>query len=242
MRATLPIAETFYSIQGEGPSAGMPAVFLRTSHCNLRCPGWGPPGSEQGCDTGAVWRHTWRDLTPDEIVTYWQEQGWTQKLEAGAHLILTGGEPLLWQRLLTPLLHDLSHLSPHVEVETNGTISPDPAFDCFVAQYNCSPKLTSAGNPAARAYQPRAMESFARNPKAVFKFVIQDPDTDILEIRERFLGPFEIQSSRVWLMPEAADRARLLERSAAVMELAKDCGFKFSSRLHLIAWDKATGV
>ena len=57
-RMTLPIAETFYSIQGEGPSAGVPAVFLRTSHCNLRCPGWGPAGAEQGCDTLAVWQQT----------------------------------------------------------------------------------------------------------------------------------------------------------------------------------------
>jgi hypothetical protein len=43
-------------------------------------------------------------------------------------------------------------------------------------------------------------------------------------------------------MPEAAGRRRLIERSAAVMELARDNGFNFSSRLHLIAWDQATGV
>lgn len=242
MRETLPIAETFYSIQGEGPSAGLPAIFLRTSYCNLRCPGWGPPGAEQGCDTGAVWRQTWRELTPAEIVGYWQEQGWLAKLDGGAHLILTGGEPLLWQRGLLPLLRLLEDRRPYVEVETNGTLIPEAAFDCFVSQYNCSPKLASAGNPISRAYRPEALEKLAVNPKAVFKFVIQEPGCDLAEIRERYLEPFAIEPSRVWLMPEAADRQRLIERSAAVMELAKERGYRFSSRLHLIAWDRATGV
>ena len=72
MRETIPVAETFYSIQGEGPSAGVPAVFLRSSHCNLRCPGWGPPGGEQGCDTSAVWRQTWRQMTAPEVIEYWR--------------------------------------------------------------------------------------------------------------------------------------------------------------------------
>lgn len=244
MRQTIPIAETFYSIQGEGPSAGVPAVFLRTSHCNLRCPGWGPSGGAQGCDTGAVWRQTWREMTPAEVIGYWRQEGWLDRLAApsGAHLVITGGEPLLWQRLLTPLLHLLGDRQPYVEVETNGTIEPLPGFDCFVTQYNCSPKLKSAGNPAQRAYRPEALRKLAADPRSFFKFVVQDAAADMSEIRERYVEPFGIEPSRVWLMPEAADRRRLIERSAEVMELAKASGYHFSSRLHLVAWDRATGV
>ena len=32
------INEIFYSLQGEGYHTGMPAVFVRFSGCNLRCP------------------------------------------------------------------------------------------------------------------------------------------------------------------------------------------------------------
>lgn len=241
-RTTLPIAETFYSIQGEGPSAGVPAVFLRTSHCNLRCPGWGPAGAEQGCDTLAVWQQTWRELTPGELLEYWREEGWQARMEQGAHLVLTGGEPLLWQHRFAGLLQEMAPLRPFVEVETNGTLVPDAAFDAWVGRYNCSPKLQSSGNLRSRAYRPAALAAFSANPRAVFKFVVQEPERDLAEIEASYLEPFSIERSRVWLMPEAANRRRLIERSAAVMELARDNGFNFSSRLHLIAWDQATGV
>jgi 6-pyruvoyltetrahydropterin 2'-reductase len=244
VRQTLPVAETFYSIQGEGPTAGVPAVFLRTSYCNLRCPGWGPAGAPQGCDTGAVWRRTWAELTPRQVIDYWSKRGWLRYLSPAfrTHLVLTGGEPLLWQRQLTALLELLKAEGPYVEVETNATLRPLADFDAFVTQYNCSPKLASAGNPLSRANRPDALSFFAGDPRAAFKFVVQEPAADLYEILEGYVERLGIAPERVWLMPEAATRERLLERSAAVMELAKRFGFRFSSRLHLIAWDQATGV
>ena len=54
------VSEMFYSIQGEGVSCGVPAVFLRLTKCNLRCLGFSyvdPQTSEHlGCDSAAVWR------------------------------------------------------------------------------------------------------------------------------------------------------------------------------------------
>ena len=34
----LAINSIFYTIQGEGPFAGSPAVFVRLAGCNLQCP------------------------------------------------------------------------------------------------------------------------------------------------------------------------------------------------------------
>jgi len=240
---TIPIAESFYSIQGEGPTAGTPAVFLRTSHCNLTCPGWGPPGSPHGCDTTAVWSRVHARLTPDEIVEWWESEGWLRRFSEGALLVLTGGEPLLWQRQLSALVERLRALfyRPYVEVETNATILPTVRFDAFVDRWNCSPKLSSAGNPREKAYVPDVLEWFVDNSRAIFKFVVQSP-SDVDEIESDFVKRFSISPMRIWLMPESTTRREFLDKAPEVAELAKAGGYRFSPRLQLLIWNQATGV
>ena len=71
------INEIFYSLQGEGYHTGTPAVFIRFSGCNLKCP---------FCDT----QHEDGILMSDEdIVTEVSRY-------PAATVILTGGEPSLW--------------------------------------------------------------------------------------------------------------------------------------------------
>lgn len=245
MLRKLAVAETFYSIQGEGPFTGVPAVFLRCSHCNLRCPQWGPPGAPQGCDTTQVWTRVWRRWLPEEITEYWQQRGWLKWLTAkgGTHLVLTGGEPLVWQSVLSLLLSYLKDLGvlPFIEVETNGTLLPEAAFDGAIGQYNCSPKLRSAGNPRHKAFVPEVLQWFSANERTIFKFVVQVPE-DLDEIERDYVVPMGITRNRIWLMPEAATRARLIEQSGWVVDGCKERGFNFSPRLHLLIWDTATGV
>lgn len=50
------VNEIFYSLQGEGTNTGRPAVFVRLSGCNLKCP---------FCDTDFS---TYEEKTDDEIV------------------------------------------------------------------------------------------------------------------------------------------------------------------------------
>ena len=95
------VNEIFYSIQGEGYYAGKPAVFIRFSGCNLKCP-W--------CDT----KHE-----SGTIYTKEQLEGEVERLTQGNESILivfTGGEPTL------QLSEDEELLPKYYRaIETNGT-------------------------------------------------------------------------------------------------------------------------
>lgn len=110
------INEIFYSLQGEGRWTGTPAVFVRMSGCNLRCP---------FCDTDFA---ASTPMTAAQIVDAVTAFG-------AKHTIITGGEPLL--QLDATLVDALKDAGQTVHVETNGTIpSPSPRIDWIT----CSPK------------------------------------------------------------------------------------------------------
>lgn len=99
------VHKVFYTIQGEGPFAGLPAVFVRLTGCNLRC---------HWCDT------EWHDdadayQTPEQILDAIRKESPTCKL-----VVLTGGEPCRWD--LQDLIELLAKESYQVQVETAGTL------------------------------------------------------------------------------------------------------------------------
>ena len=95
------VSETFYSVQGEGKYAGVPAVFLRTQGCNLLC--------RWPCDTIPVWKEG-KLYSYEELYNLWSDKGWEDALKKSAHLILTGGEPLTRQDELVGFLEYLSKM------------------------------------------------------------------------------------------------------------------------------------
>ena len=56
-KVDLEVHSIFYTIQGEGPFCGTPAVFIRLAGCNLQCP---------SCDTNYTSKR--RTMTAEEIV------------------------------------------------------------------------------------------------------------------------------------------------------------------------------
>ncbi|MCD8516998.1 MAG: 7-carboxy-7-deazaguanine synthase [Burkholderiaceae bacterium] len=130
---TYSVKEIFYTLQGEGLQAGMPAVFCRFAGCNL----WS--GREQDrataicqfCDTefvgtdgvggGKFAQAT--DLAA-RIASLWPEAD-----HAHPHrlVVLTGGEPLL--QVDCALIDALHEQGFRIAVETNGTIAAPPGID-----------------------------------------------------------------------------------------------------------------
>jgi 7-carboxy-7-deazaguanine synthase len=239
----LAIAEQFYSIQGEGRYAGAPAVFLRLAGCNLLCGGVGTDkdkllhdGATWRCDTIEVWKKG-RAVDILSLIEKWAEDGTLEHFKKGAHLIITGGEPLLQQQSISALLLGLADRlqksSPFIEIETNGTIE-SKLTSSLILRYNCSPKLSNSGMPKdLRALAPMPIHTD-------YKFVVsrkQDIE-EVLDIVERH----RILSHNVFLMPATDNRETLIDVSQMVAEACKACHFWFSSRHQVMIWDKTTGV
>lgn len=105
----LPVIEQFISLDGEGPTAGELAYFVRFQQCNLRC-SW--------CDTVYSW--------DDSVPVQWKsaQQIYDEIAASGIHNVtLTGGEPLIQEDII-PLLQLLAandRLTVHIE--TNGSVN-----------------------------------------------------------------------------------------------------------------------
>jgi 6-pyruvoyltetrahydropterin 2'-reductase len=242
----IPVSEQFLSIQGEGPTTGTRAVFLRTHACNLFCGGGKyAEGAKWTCDTIPVFTKIQRRYSPDELLAEWNDLGWLAALRAGAHLVLTGGEPLLPERQneLIPFLVLLTAALHHVviEVETNGTVIPQPDFHRVIRQYNVSPKLSSSGMPRTIRLVPEVLHWHQQNRGSCFKFVVAD-ENDVQEMIHTIIEPFQIARDRCWLMPAAATRNQLLDMQPRIASLALTHGFHFCTRLHILLYDQATGV
>jgi organic radical activating enzyme len=269
---SIPVAEQFSSIQGEGRYMGHPSIFLRTAGCNFLCGGDRAAAAYEGtehedqtqamadtmadggaawvCDTISEWMDgTERDIA--ELYDQWAANGFLEKLEQGSHLVLTGGEPLLHQDDLTDFLGYLGRegYEPFVEVETNGSIYPDEAFRTHVDQYNLSPKLSNAGLKRAVRYDPDVIGKFVTEFIQVSETAanadfkfVVGTRDDWAEIESDFLEPFDIPAQNTFVMPAGGDQSELELTRQDVAELAIDHSVQFSERLQIVIWDEATGV
>lgn len=239
----LSISEVFYSIQGEGPTTGYPAVFVRLGGCNLMCGGEGTQrdgklhnSATWRCDTIEVWMKSkskaFKDILPIDCQI---------AIKNGANIVITGGEPLMQQiNVINFIKYVRSELNKdcYFEIETNGTIAPIPEIVQLVNQWNCSPKLANSGMPILKTYNTNAIEKLNRLNTA-FKFVVTT-DIDWLEITKFYFDI--IDHKKIWLMPSGSSQDQLVKSKEIVAEIAKNNYIKFTNRLHIEIWNKKTGV
>lgn len=121
------VFEIFYTMQGEGPFNGTPAIFLRLSGCNLQCP---------ACDTDYTSKRVY--LTPDEIFEQ-ADALYPADNEPHPLLVITGGEPFRQDVAAIVRLFNLNGW--HIQIETNGTLCPNVhEFPWHAVTIVCSPK------------------------------------------------------------------------------------------------------
>lgn len=156
------------------------------------------------------------------------------------HLVLTGGEPMLQQHELLPLLIDLKRRRFYIEVETNGTVSPLSDMLERVDQWNVSPKLENSGNTLASREKPECYRFFKNLENAFFKYVIQVPE-DLREVQQ-LIEKYDLPSGNIIIMPEARNPSELSERSKWLVDVCKQRGYRFTTRLQLELWGNTRGT
>ena len=271
------VSELFYSIQGEGKYMGVPSVFLRTFGCNFSCSGFGMPKGHKseerntiaenisnyqsyndlplvttGCDSYASWdtrfKHFSPMLTTDAVARKIKEV--LPRHEWGsAHLVITGGEPLLgWQRaypelLDHPLMQDLDELT----FETNGTQALSRELKSYLfdwgigdeyrgvhsVTFSVSAKLSCSGEERSAAIKPDVVCEYEEVGVTYLKFVVAT-EADVEEALDTLsvyrANGFE---GHCYLMPVGGVEDVYALNNRRVAELAMKNGVRYSDRLQV---------
>ena len=270
------LAELFYSIQGEGRYMGVPSVFLRTFGCNFTCQGFGMPRGElsnereaiaerivefkdynelplvsTGCDSYASWDPRFKHLSPlvetDGIVERIMEM--LPNNEWGdAHLVITGGEPLLgWQKAYPDLLdHPKMAGLKEITFETNGSMRLTSAFKEYLLKwqmpeldftrevtFSVSAKLPCSGEKWEDAIMPERVVDYENYGTAYLKFVIateQDFADAQRAVEEYRAAGFK---GHIYLMPVGGVESVYAMNNKNVALLAMKEGLRYSDRLQV---------
>ena len=244
------VTEMYVAPQGEGRNMGRPSIFLRLRRCVLTCD-W--------CDSKFTWDETnegygiFQTFSPEVLVHNLVELGKTYR-HWPEGLVITGGEPMIYQRELPEVLRlyndvlQREHVRLSAEIETAGTIVPTDEM-LYYSSFNVSPKLNSAGNeqiPIDKLWNQQALRKYVRaTERAFFKLVIGDGDEVSLGL---FLGILKMVASRdnikwadvarrVYLMPEGQTAFDISTRQEKILDLAMEHGVNATTRMHVIAYD-----
>ncbi len=229
--ARLLVTETFGpTLQGEGPSLGEPALFIRLSRCNLTC---------QWCDEPHTWDTSRFDLQEHTRTHTVRELARWAQTHPTELVVITGGEPLLHQQQLVGLVDALVASGKRVEIETNGTIAPLPEIRGAGVRLNVSPKLASSGVSRSRRYHPEALSALSE-ADSICKFVVTTAhrDADLAEADQLVAEhPFR----QVWLMPEGITEPVVRTGLRLLADHALVRGWSLTPRLHVTIWGNQHG-
>lgn len=205
------------TVQGEGPFAGEPAIFVRLAGCNLQCP---------LCDTDYTSQR--QSMTPAEVRARVENLIPTRRRASLRRplVVFTGGEP--YRQNLHPVLDELIHGGfARVQIETNGTMWQNLPFGDNLTVV-CSPK-TAKVHPAIY----REVDAW--------KYVVEaghtDPEdglpTRVLGYDHKVMRP--PASSRVYIQPmDVGDEESNKFHLAEAVHVCREFGYQLCLQVHKI--------
>lgn len=213
----LDVFKVFYTVQGEGPFAGQPAVFIRLAGCDLQCPQCDTDYTSQRqeipteqllmevnrvCSGGIWWRKNWKPL-----------------------IVFTGGEPL--RQNIGPAVRVLLEADYiNVQIETNGSCF-QPEVPYLPITVVCSPKT------------PTLNRNLIPHIKHL-KYVIEYGKVDESGFPESTLGnhfgvcrPWPGFSGTIWVQPlDTGDPLRNKANADECVRVAMKFGYRVSVQTH----------
>ncbi len=109
----LPLMEEFYTIQGEGYYTGTAAYFIRIGGCDVGC---------HWCDVKESWNAELHPATATDTIV-------ENATKYGKTVVITGGEPLMWN--LDYLTNNLRASGIRTHIETSGAYALSGTWDWF---------------------------------------------------------------------------------------------------------------
>lgn len=216
---------TFYTLQGEGPTMGLPCVFCRLHVCNLRCTWcdafytWDPRSTE-------FWTES-KDVSFEECTEMIRAQWKCNNADVTRRVIFSGGEPLIQRKQIDEIIQLLGDVEDWcVEFETNGTIMPTDR-QLEEVQFNCSPKLTNSDNKHHSMVKPKVLEALDK-ANTTFKFVCETTK-DLEEIEEKYLP--HISRERIIIMPQGIRSEEIDIHMQQLYEPCMERGYRLLGRM-----------
>lgn len=109
----LPLMEAFYTLQGEGYHKGSAAYFIRIGGCDVGC---------HWCDVKESWEAEKHPPTNIQSIV-------TEAKKYSDTIVITGGEPLMWD--MEPLTTALKEVGLNIHIETSGAYDITGHWDWF---------------------------------------------------------------------------------------------------------------
>jgi len=222
----LSVEEMFYTLQGEGPFSGVPALFIRMAGCNLACV-W--------CDTQFETRAEIRE--PVEHIL--ERIRTTTKISERKLVVITGGEPLR-QNIVELVYGLLTSGTDQIQIETAGTLWQES-----LRPYIATGRIILVCSPKTPKVHPN-IEVYCRH----WKYIVLDhegvgaaadglpavgtQETTHKSFQQLYRHPGRLDDV-TWLSPcDEHDEDKTKRNVARTVKLCLDHGYRLSLQTHKI--------
>jgi len=218
------VKEIFRSIQGEGPSVGTDAIFVRFSGCNLSC---------SFCDES---HGKGTEMTAEDILRGVREKmtgdcGVPAFAENGGIIVLTGGEPLL--QVDEMLIDHLGEDGIPMCIETNGELNTRNNSSLTNSMLRCFNEVVLSPKSPAVSAQLLRSSTCLKVLCGIDGPIVGD---GILDTWSAELGSEREEETHRVLQPITPPASKGLEEYMQDYEVACDNAVSAARRLSRITW------